>query len=316
MKNSSIALGIKQEEIEEEQNKISKMIRFIVSKFSSKKKTISIIRLSGVIGAKVGMKSGLTLENLNEVIEDAFKPKKLAAVCVIINSPGGSPVQSEFIASRIRMLAEEKNIPVYTFVEDIAASGGYWLATIGDEIYASKNSIIGSIGVISSGFGFKDAIEKLGIERRVYTAGKSKSILDPFSDEKKEDIEIIKKLQKQIHENFIEQVKKRRKGKLTQDDDILFNGEFWTGQTALDFGLIDDIGDLYSFINKNYKDSEIKYCNVKESWFKKKFGIIFGINKNNQDFVDSIIEKSTDAILSKTSDLLTSKLNGSIDTSI
>lgn len=316
MKNSSVALEIQEEEIEQEPNKISKMFNFICSRFSSKKKTISIIRLSGVIGAKVGMKSGLTLESLNEVIEDAFRQKRLAAVCIIINSPGGSPVQSEFISSRIRMLSDEKNIPVYAFIEDIAASGGYWLATIGDEIYASKNSIIGSIGVISSGFGFKDAIEKLGIERRVYTSGKSKSILDPFSDEKKEDIEIVKKLQKQIHDNFIEHVKKRRRGKLTQSDDILFNGEFWTGQTAVDFGLIDDIGDVYSFINKNYKDSEIKYCNVKESWFKKKFGIIFGMDKNNQDFVDSIIEKSTDKILSKASDLIENKLSAKINTSI
>ena len=316
MKNSSAVLEIEQEEIEQGENKISKMFRFICSMLSSKKKVVSIIRLSGVIGAKVGMKSGLTIESLNEVIEDAFKPKRLTAVCIIINSPGGSPVQSEFITSRIRMLSDEKNIPVYSFVEDVAASGGYWLATAGDEIYASKNSIIGSIGVVSSGFGFKDAIEKLGIERRIYTSGKSKSILDPFSGEKKEDIEIIKKLQRQIHDNFIGQVKKRRKGKLTQDDDILFNGEFWTGQVAVDFGLIDDIGEVYSFIKKNYKDAEIKYCNVKESWFKKKFGMMFGMNKNNQDFVDSIIEKSTDKLLSKASDLIESKLNGEINTSI
>lgn len=236
---------------------------------------VSVLRLSGPIGRTGGMRgNGLSLEDLNARIEQAFGYTKLAAVCLVINSPGGSPVQSELIASRIINLSKEKKVPVYTFVEDVAASGGYWLACSGDKIYASKSSIIGSIGVISSGFGFKDAIEKLGIERRVYTAGKNKSVLDPFSPAKKEDIELIKKLQTEIHANFKNYIKTRRTGRITQDDDIIFNGEFWSGEMALDYGLIDGIDDLYSFIKREFgKKVKIEYVTAKESWVKRRFGI-------------------------------------------
>jgi signal peptide peptidase SppA len=240
----------------------------------SAKPVIAVLRLSGVIGKVSAVKSGLSIESLNELIEKAFAIKNLAALCLIVNSPGGSPVQSELIAKRIRLLATEKKIAVYSFIEDVAASGGYWLACIGDQIYASKSSIIGSIGVISSGFGFPAAINKLGIERRVYAEGKNKSILDPFQPVRDEDIEIIKHLQKQIHGHFIDYVKERRKGKLTQDDDILFNGEFWSGESAVDFGLIDGIDDMYSFIKQKYGDVTIKYISAKQSWFKKKFGMV------------------------------------------
>jgi signal peptide peptidase SppA len=234
---------------------------------------VSVLRLSGVIG-KVGMRGGLTLESLNESIEKAFKTSKLSALCLVINSPGGSPVQSELIASRIMSLAKEKDVPVYSFVEDVAASGGYWLACAADEIYASKSSIVGSIGVISSGFGFQSAIEKLGIERRVYTEGKSKSVLDPFQEAKASDIKLLRGLQQEVHEHFINHVKARRKGKLTQDDDILFNGEFWAGKNAVDFGLIDGIDDMYSFIKRKFGDkAKIEYMTPKQSWFKKKLGI-------------------------------------------
>ncbi|MCC8484049.1 MAG: S49 family peptidase [Rickettsia endosymbiont of Labidopullus appendiculatus] len=252
------------------------------------KPVVAVLRLSGVIGKVSSVKSGLTIESLHELIDKAFEIKNLEALCLSINSPGGSPVQSELISKRIRLLAQEKKIPVYSFVEDLAASGGYWLACIGDQIYASKSSIIGSIGVISTGFGFPAAIDKLGIERRVYAEGKNKSILDPFQPVQKEDIKIIKHLQKQIHQHFIDYVKERRVGKLTQEDDILFNGEFWSGQTAVDFGLIDGIDDMYSFIKKKYGDVTIKYVANKQSWIKRKLGMVR--HDFVQEFSDSLIE--------------------------
>jgi signal peptide peptidase SppA len=252
------------------------------------KPVIAVLRLSGVIGKVNSIKSGLTIESLHELIDKAFEIKNLEALCLSINSPGGSPVQSELISKRIRSLAQEKKIPIYSFVEDVAASGGYWLACIGDQIYASKSSIIGSIGVISASFGFPAAINKLGIERRVYAEGKNKSILDPFQPAQERDIKIIKHLQKQVHEHFIDYVKERRVGKLTQEDDILFNGEFWSGQTAVDFGLIDGIDNMYSFIKKKYGDVTIKYVANKQSWLKKKLGMV----RQNfiQEFSDTLIE--------------------------
>jgi len=235
--------------------------------------TVAILRLSGVIG-KVGMKGGLTLESLNESIEKAFEIPKLSALCLLVNSPGGSPVQSELIAHRITSLAEEKDVPVYAFVEDVAASGGYWIACAADKIYVSRSSIIGSIGVVSSGFGFQETIKKLGVERRLYTAGNNKSVLDPFQEAKAGDIKIIKEIQKEVHEHFIDYVKTRRKGRLTQNDDILFNGEFWAGTQALDFGLVDGIDDVYSFIKRHFGGkAKIEYIKAKESWFKKRLGL-------------------------------------------
>ncbi len=252
------------------------------------KPVVAVLRLSGVIGKVSSIKSGLTIESLHELIDKAFEIKNLEALCLSINSPGGSPVQSELISKRIRSLAQEKKIPIYSFVEDVAASGGYWLACIGDQIYASRSSIIGSIGVVSASFGFPTAINKLGIERRVYTEGKNKSILDPFQPVQEGDIKIIKHLQKQIHGHFIDYVKERRIGKLTQEDDILFNGEFWSGKTAVDFGLIDGIDDMYSFIKKKYGDVTIKYVANKQSWLKKKLGMVR--QDVVQEFSDSLIE--------------------------
>ena len=252
------------------------------------KPVISILRITGVIGHKVGMRCGVTLENLNEVIEKTFKPSKLSAVCLVINSPGGSPVQSELIATRIRQLSFKKNVPVYSFIEDVAASGGYWLACAGDEIYASKNSIVGSIGVVSSSFGFHKAIEKLGIERRMHAMGENKAILDPFQPEKKDDVQILKNIQKQVHQYFIDYVKTQRKGKLTQTDETLFNGKVWTGEIASDFGLIDGIDNLYNFIeNKFGKNVDIRYSAVKQSWLKKKLGM----QQRTEEIIESIVQK-------------------------
>jgi signal peptide peptidase SppA len=241
--------------------------------FLSKKKTVSVLRLSGLIGVKSILEGpGLTLEGMNTSIEKAFSFPKLSAVCLCINSPGGSPVQSELIATRIRSLSEKKNVPVYSFVEDLAASGGYWLACSGDEIYVSKSSIVGSIGVISRGFGFTKAMEKLGIERRIYAQGDNKSVLDPFSPEKEGDIEIIKSMQRDIHEHFIDYVKTRRRGRITQEDSIIFNGRFWAGQVGVDFGLADGICDMHTFIDQKFgQNVSIKYANKPQSsWIKRK----------------------------------------------
>ena len=205
--------------------------------------TVSVIRLAGVIGGGGGVgRRGLTLEGLAPAIEKAFAQKRLAAVALEINSPGGSPVQSDLIAGRIRALADEKEVPVIAFCEDAAASGGYWLACAADEIFAMPGSIIGSIGVISAGFGFVEAINKLGVERRVHTAGKSKSILDPFQPEKAADIKVLKRIQEDLHRQFTGWVKGRRDDKLDSDAE-LFTGAFWTGHESLGLGLIDGIGE-------------------------------------------------------------------------
>jgi signal peptide peptidase SppA len=274
--------------IETKSDRVKNLLNFLgLDKYS--KPVITILNLHGIIG-KTAMKSGLTFDAMNDQIEDAFSPKKLTAVLLNINSPGGSPVQAELIARRIMQLSKEKNVPVYAFVQDMAASGGYWLACAADEIYASASSIIGSIGVISAGFGFVEAIKKLGVERRVYFQGNNKSILDPFKTEKPEDIELLSKLQQEVHESFKDYVKSRRKGRLTQSEDILFTGQFWCGQTAKDFGLIDGIENLYDFIEKNYGTKvEIKYIKTKESWIKRKFGI--SINLNSKDLVDAASDK-------------------------
>ncbi len=203
---------------------------------------VPVIRLQGVI-ASGGRGAALNDSGLAALIEKAFRKGKPAAVALTINSPGGSPVQSSLIAARIRRLADEKGIKVYAFVEDVAASGGYWLASAADEIWIDPNSVVGSIGVISAGFGFQDLISRYGVERRVHTSGRSKSMLDPFQPEKAEDVERLKSIQEQIHETFIDQVKSRRGAKL-QDNPDLFTGEFWVGETAVGLGLADGIGHV------------------------------------------------------------------------
>lgn len=263
--------------------------------FGRGKKVISVLRLEGVIGKVSSFKSGLTMSSLNQQIEKAFAFDRLEAVCLIINSPGGSPVQSDLIANRIMQLSQEKNIPVYSFVEDVAASGGYWLACAGDKIYANLSSVIGSIGVVSSGFGFQNAMEKLGVERRIFTEGKSKSVLDPFRPVQANDITILQKIQKNIHAHFIDAVKKQRAGKLTQDDEVLFNGEFWPGQIAADYGLIDGIDDFYSFINRKYGDNiEIEYITPKTSWLKRKLGMVNTPTAPAADLTENLVKAAID----------------------
>ena len=240
--------------------------------FVSKTPTVAILRLQGVIAA--GSPARLNDASLAPVIEKAFRRGKPKAVALLLNSPGGSPVQSSLIAGRIRRLAAEKGIPVFAFVEDVAASGGYWLATAADEIHADENSIVGSIGVISAGFGFSTFINRYGIERRVYTAGKSKSMLDPFQPEKPEDVARLKNIQTEVHERFIAQVKARRGDRLAIDRD-LFNGEFWVGAKAREVGLIDGIGHLVPVMKERFGDKTRFVTYKQKKPFLSRFGASF-----------------------------------------
>lgn len=219
-----------------------------------KRPNVSVVRLSGVIGAG-GRFGGAALSDaaVAPVLEKAFAKGKPVAVALALNSPGGSPVQSSLIGARIRRLAEEKGVKVFAFCEDVAASGGYWLACAADEIYVDDSSILGSIGVISAGFGFHELIARYGVERRVHTAGEDKSMLDPFRPERAEDVERLKALQAQIHESFIAHVKRRRGARLDQKAD-LFTGEIWVGQKAVDVGLADGIGHLVPVMKAQYGD--------------------------------------------------------------
>ncbi|MEP0960466.1 MAG: S49 family peptidase [Roseobacter sp.] len=213
--------------------------------------TVAVVRLSGVISASG--RGVLNDATLAPVIEKAFTRGKPDAVVLEVNSPGGSPVQSSLIGARIRRLSEEKNIPVIAFVEDVAASGGYWLAAAADEIYADESSVVGSIGVISASFGAHELLARQGVERRVYTAGKSKSMLDPFRPENPEDVARLKSLLEDIHENFKTHVSTRREGKLPQDRD-LFTGEVWLGRKAVELGLIDGIAHLKPMMKDRFGD--------------------------------------------------------------
>jgi len=206
--------------------------------------TVPVLRFSGPIGMATPLRPGLALSSVAGAIEKAFSLSRLPTVAVVINSPGGSPVQSHLIFTRLRQLAQEKEKRIYVFCEDIAASGGYFLALAGDEIYADPSSIVGSIGVISAGFGLDRLIDRFGIERRVHTAGKDKGALDPFRPERPDDVALLKGLQRDVHDVFISVVKERRAGKLNGAEDDLFSGSFWAAPRAHELGLIDGIADL------------------------------------------------------------------------
>jgi signal peptide peptidase SppA len=239
--------------------------------FFKKKKTIPHIKLSGVIGNVGKFKQGIDFSGQEEIIAKAFALKNAPCVAITINSPGGSPVQSHLIYSFIRQQAKKNKKKVIVFAEDVAASGGYLIACSGDEIYANSSSIIGSIGVIYSSFGFTELIKKIGVERRVHTAGKNKSTLDPFLDEKKEDIERLKNIQLDLHKDFINVVEKSRGSKLKKSEVELFSGEFWSGSKAKDLGLIDNIGDANQILREKYGDDVvIKKFEKSKSWLSKK----------------------------------------------
>jgi len=252
--------------------------------FFKKKKIISHIRLSGVIGNVGKFRHGIEYSGQEETIKKAFSVKKALAVAITINSPGGSPVQSHLIYKFIREQAKKNKKKVIVFAEDVAASGGYLIACSGDEIYANSSSIIGSIGVISSSFGFKNLIEKIGVQRRVYTAGKNKSTLDPFLDEKEEDIERLKNIQLELHQDFIDVVEEGRGSKLNKTSGIeLFSGEFWTGKKAKDLGLIDGLGNADQILRKKFgEEIEIKKFGKTKGWLAKKLS-------SSEDYADKLI---------------------------
>jgi len=215
---------------------------------------VAVVRLDGVIGPRQ-WRTAMSLASHAAALERAFAMSRLSGVALAINSPGGSPVQSALLFRRIRQLAEEKGVPVFAFAEDVAASGGYWLALAGDEIYAEEASLLGSIGVVSAGFGVARLIDRLGIERRLHTAGERKSLLDPFLPEEPADVARLSELQQDIHETFKAHVRRRRLGKINAEDETLFSGEVLTGRMALARGLIDGIGDLRSVMRARFGDN-------------------------------------------------------------
>ncbi|WP_414642400.1 S49 family peptidase [Bradyrhizobium sp.] len=213
---------------------------------------VPVVRLTGVIGAVTPLRPGMTLAGVAKMLERAFSMKNAKAVALLINSPGGSPVQSRQIYLRIRQLAAEKKLPVLVFVEDVAASGGYMIACAGDEIFCDPSSIMGSIGVVGGSFGMTELIKKVGVERRLYTAGSHKAMLDPFLPEDPDDVARLKAIQREIHAIFIALVKQSRGARLKGAEDVLFTGEYWAGETSVSLGLADGIGDLRSTLRARY----------------------------------------------------------------
>ena len=258
--------------------------------FLKKKKVVAHLKLTGVIGNAGKFRQGIDFEGQQALIKKAFSLKKALCVAISINSPGGSPVQSHLIYKFIKQEAKRNKKKVLIFAEDVAASGGYLISCAGDEIYANSSSIIGSIGVIYSSFGFTELIKKIGVERRVHTAGKNKSTLDPFLDEKKEDIERLKNIQLDLHKNFINVVEKSRGSKLKKSDTELFSGEFWSGNKAKDLGLIDEIGDANQILKEKFgEDVIIKKFEKNKSWLSKKLS---ASNDHIDQFANLLEEKS------------------------
>jgi signal peptide peptidase SppA len=233
---------------------IDRLMKFVPARLRKGAAVVPVVRLSGVIGAVTPLRPGMSLAGVARTLERAFSMKHAKAVALVINSPGGSPVQSRQIYLRIRQLAAEKKLPVLVFVEDVAASGGYMIACAGDEIFCDPSSILGSIGVVGGTFGFQDLIKKIGVERRLYTAGAHKAMLDPFLPENPDDVARVKALQREIHAIFIALVKESRGSRLKGADEVLFTGEYWAGESSVSLGLADSIGDLRSTLRARYGD--------------------------------------------------------------
>src|SRR2546427_5641544 len=236
---------------------IDKLMEFIPARLRRGAAVVPVVRLSGLIGAVTPLRPGMSLAGVAKMLERAFGTKNAKAVALAINSPGGSPVQSRQIYLRIRQLGAEKKLPVLVFVEDVAASGGYMIACAGDEIFCDPSSIMGSIGVVGGTFGFQDLIKRIGVERRLYTAGEHKGMLDPFLPENPDDVARIKAIQREIHGLFIALVKQSRGARLKGTDDVLFTGEYWAGETSISLGLADAIGDLRSTLRGRYGDKVV-----------------------------------------------------------
>ena len=258
--------------------------------FLKKKKIIPHIKLTGIIGNVGKFRQGIDFSGQEEIILKAFSVKKAPCIAITVNSPGGSPVQSHLIYNFIRIQAKKNKKKVIVFAEDVAASGGYLIACAGDEIYANSSSIIGSIGVIYSSFGFTELIKKIGVERRIHTAGKNKSTLDPFLEEKKDDIERLKTIQLDIHKDFINVVEKSRGTKLKKSEVELFSGEFWSGSKAKELGLIDEVGDSHQILKEKFgEDVVIKKFEKNRSWLSKKLSS----SNNHVDQLSNILEEKS-----------------------
>src|SRR5258707_15482357 len=231
---------------------VERLMEFLPARPRLGTTVVPVVRLSGVIGAVTPLRPGMTLAGVARTLERAFSMRNAKAVALLISSQGGSPVQSRQIYLRIRQLAEEKQLPVLVFVEDVAASGGYMIACAGDEIFCDPSSILGSIGVVGGSFGFQELIKKIGVERRLYTAGDHKAMLDPFLPEDREDVARLKAIQREIHAIFIALVKRSRGTRLKGTEDTLFSGEYWAGETSVSLGLADVIGDIRSTLRARY----------------------------------------------------------------
>jgi serine protease SohB len=235
---------------------------------------VPVVRLSGVIGGPSLRGMGLSLAGINPALERAFKVRGAKAVALSINCPGGSPVQSALIAGRIRALAREKKLPVVAFIEDVGASGGYWLALAADEIFASASSIVGSIGVVHASFGFAAVLDRLGIERRLYTAGSKKSLLDPFRPQDPEDIDRLMDIMTEIHGDFKSMVRQRRGERLRAADDEVFEGQIWTGRKAAELGLIDGLADLHGLMRERFGDKvKLPQVGVARPWWRRRLNV-------------------------------------------
>jgi signal peptide peptidase SppA len=244
--------------------------RLLPARFTRRGPVLPVVKLHGTIGVGSTLRPGLNLDQVNASLERAFSYRDAPAVLLVINSPGGSAVQSALIHNRVRQLAGHRKVKVIAFCEDVAASGGYWLATAGDEIYADHASIVGSIGVLYAGFGFVEALDKLGVERRVHTAGESKLMLDPFQPQRDEDVARLKVMQADIHEVFKTLVKTRREGRLKANDEELFSGAFWSGGQALQLGLVDGLGSLHEVVKDKFgPDAVLKPVTRSGGWLRR-----------------------------------------------
>jgi serine protease SohB len=250
---------------------LSPLRRLVPRRFRRNEPVVPVVRLQGVIGMSSPLRPGLTLSSSARMLDKAFAVPRAAAVAIVINSPGGSPVQSHLIFKRIRELADEKNRRVIVFVEDVAASGGYMIACAGDEIIVDPHSIVGSIGVVGGSFGLDKLIAKIGVERRLYTSGDHKGSLDPFLPENPDDVARLKKLQREIHDGFIALVKSRRGSKLNGPENDLFSGEYWTGTRGLELGLVDGIGDMRGVLRQRFGDKLVTpLISAERGWFGRR----------------------------------------------